>query len=61
MIPLDVNNFEKNVLYLFDLLDDKLVIGKFCQIATGVRFLMNGANHSMDGFFTYPFNTNSHN
>ncbi len=50
-----MKNFEKNVLYLFDFTGDKLVIGKFCQIATGVRFIMNGANHSMSGFSTYPF------
>lgn len=53
--PDDVYNFEKNVLYLFDFINDKLVIGKFCQIATNVRFIMNGANHSMDGISTYPF------
>jgi hypothetical protein len=34
--PEDVYNFEKNVLYLFDFMGDKLIIGKFCQIATGV-------------------------
>jgi len=53
--PEDVYNFEKNVLYLFEFMQDKLVIGKFCQIATGVRFLMNGANHALDGVSTYPF------
>jgi len=53
--PVDVHNFEKNVLYLFPFSTDKLIIGKFCQIATGVRFLMNGANHPMDGVSTYPF------
>ena len=53
--PVDVHNFEKNVLYLFDFIDEKLIIGKFCQIATGVRFIMNGANHAMDGISTYPF------
>ncbi len=53
--PEDVANFEKNVLYLFDFIDDKLIIGKFCQIATGVRFIMNGANHDMEGISTYPF------
>lgn len=51
----DVSNFEKNVLYLFDFMKDRLVIGKFCQIASGVRFIMNGANHAMNGFSTYPF------
>ena len=53
--PEDINNFEKNVLYLFEFMNDKLIIGKFCQIATGVRFIMNGANHAMEGFSTYPF------
>ena len=53
--PDTVHNFEKNVLYLFEFMEDKLVIGKFCQIATGVRFIMNGANHAMDGISTYPF------
>ncbi len=51
----DVNNFEKNVLYLFDHMEDKLIIGKFCQIASGVRFIMNGSAHSLDGASTYPF------
>jgi virginiamycin A acetyltransferase len=53
--PEDVHNFEKNVLYLFDFMGDKLIIGKFCQIATGVRFIMNGGNHAMNGVSTYPF------
>jgi virginiamycin A acetyltransferase len=53
--PEDVYNFEKNVLYLFEFMNDKLIIGKFCQLATGSRFIMNGANHAMDGFSTYPF------
>lgn len=38
--PEDVHNFEKNVLYLFEFMGDKLIIGKFCQIATGVRFII---------------------
>ena len=46
---------EKNVLYHYDFLGDKLIIGKFCAIATGVRFIMNGANHKIDAFTTYPF------
>lgn len=53
--PSDIHNFEKNVLYLFEFMQDKLIIGKFCQIATGVRFIMNGSNHAMDGLSTYPF------
>lgn len=53
--PVDVYNFEKNVLYLFDFVGDKLIIGKFCQIASNVRFIMNGANHAVNGLSTYPF------
>lgn len=53
--PDDVGNFEKNVLYLFEFIKDRLIIGKFCQIATGVRFIMNGANHAIHGISTYPF------
>lgn len=53
--PEDVNNFNKNVLYHFDFMGDKLIIGKFCQIATGARFIMNGGNHSMNGYSTFPF------
>lgn len=45
----------KNVLYHFPFIGDKLVIGKFCAIARGVRFIMNGANHKISGFSTYPF------
>lgn len=48
-------DFEKNVLYLFPHIDDRLVIGKFCAIARGVTFIMNGANHKMSGLSTYPF------
>ncbi len=53
--PQDVGNFEKNVLYHFDFVGDRLIIGKFCQIASGVTFIMNGALHGLDGFSTYPF------
>lgn len=53
--PNGVDSFEKNVLYFFDFLPDQLIIGKFCQIATGCRFIMNGANHAMDGLSCYPF------
>lgn len=52
----DVYNFEKNVKYHFDFISDKLIIGKFCMIASGVTFIMNGANHKMDGITAYPFN-----
>ena len=42
--------------YLFPLSPEKLVIGKFVQIAHGVRFITSSANHNMRGFSTYPFN-----
>lgn len=48
-------NFENNVLYHFPFIGDWLRIGKFCAIARGVKFIMNGANHQMDGISTYPF------
>lgn len=41
--------------YLFELSLDRLVIGKFVQIAHGVRFITSSANHAMGGFSTYPF------
>lgn len=50
-----VENFEKNVKYLFDFTGDKLIIGKFCMIASDVTFIMNGANHLTDAISTYPF------
>ncbi len=51
----DVYNFEKNVKYHFDFISDKLIIGKFCMIASDVKFIMNGANHLVDAVSTYPF------
>lgn len=51
----NVENFEKNVKYHFDFTGDKLIIGKFCMIASGVKFIMNGANHLTDSLSTYPF------
>lgn len=51
----DVENFEKNVKYHFDFTGDKLIIGKFCMIASGVKFIMNGANHLTDAISAYPF------
>ena len=42
--------------YLFPFSEDSLIIGKFVQIAHGVRFITNSANHKLDGFSTYPFN-----
>ncbi len=51
----DVYNFEKNVKYHFDFTGDKLIIGKFCMIASGVSFIMNGANHLTEAISSYPF------
>ena len=48
-------DFEKHVLHHYDFIGDKLIIGKFCQIASGVNFIMNGANHQMNAASTYPF------
>lgn len=53
--PEDSENFERNVLYHFPFIGDKLIIGKFCAIAKGVQFIMNGANHKLSGFSTFPF------
>ena len=47
--------FEKHVTHFYDFIGDKLIIGKFCAIAKGVEFVMNGANHRMDCVTTYPF------
>ncbi len=51
----EVHRFEQNVKYLFPFVGDKLIIGKFCAIASGVTFIMNGANHLTDAVSTYPF------
>jgi virginiamycin A acetyltransferase len=53
-------DFEKNVLYHYPFYGDKLIIGKFCAIAPGVKFIMNGANHTMNGVSTYPFSLMGH-
>ncbi|MBK8500936.1 MAG: CatB-related O-acetyltransferase [Saprospiraceae bacterium] len=51
----NIENFERNVKYHFDFVGDRLIIGKFCQIASDVRFIMNGANHLTDAFSCFPF------
>lgn len=43
------------VRYHFDFLGDRLIIGKFVAIAQAAQFIMNGANHPMGGFSTFPF------
>lgn len=49
------DQFEEHVLYHYKFYGDKLVIGKFCAIARGIKFVMNGANHRMNSVTTYPF------
>ena len=51
----NVENFEKNIKYHFDFIGDKLIIGKFCMIASDVTFIMNGANHLTNSITSYPF------
>lgn len=54
-----VNNpvdFEKNnVLYHYPINQDSLLIGKFCSIACGAKFIFTSANHTMNSLSTYPF------
>jgi virginiamycin A acetyltransferase len=46
--------FERDaVLYAFG--PERLIVGRFCAIASGVRFLMPGANHADLGPSTFPF------
>lgn len=59
----DVNgaeHFEDHVTHHYEFLGDKLIIGKFCAIAKGIEFVMNGANHRMCSVTTYPFNIMGH-
>ncbi len=51
------SEFERHVTHLYPWNGDKLIIGKFCQIAAGVEFVMNGANHQMNAVSTFPFYT----
>ena len=49
-------DFEKNnVLYHYPINRDKLIIGKFCSIACGAKFIFNSANHSLSSLSSYPF------
>ena len=56
----NVENFAKNIRYHFEFTGDKLVIGKFCQIASGVEFIMNGGNHLASGISSFPFSIFGH-
>ena len=51
------SEFESHVTHHYEWNNDKLIIGKFCQIASGVEFVMNGANHQMNAVSTFPFYT----
>lgn len=52
----DPVEFEKNnVLYQYSINHDRLVIGKFCSIACGAKFIFNSANHTLSSLSTYPF------
>lgn len=48
-------DFENHVTHHYPFNNDKLIIGKFCQIGAGVNFIMNGANHQMNAVSTFPF------
>lgn len=58
--PENSEDFERTVLYHFPFIGDKLIIGKFCALARGIRFIMNGANHQLAGLSTYPFQIFGH-
>lgn len=52
----DPTGFEqKNILFNYPEFGDKLIIGKFCQIASGTKFIMGSANHRISSVTTYPF------
>lgn len=52
----DPTQFEKNnVLYHYPINNDKLIIGKFCSIACGAKFIFTSANHTLKSLSTYPF------
>lgn len=46
---------KNNVLYHYPINKDRLIIGKFCSIACGAKFLFNSANHKMASLSTYTF------
>ena len=54
--PVAPEKFEEHVTHHYEFLGDKLIVGKFCSIAKGIEFVMNGSNHVMKGISTYPFN-----
>ena len=52
----DPVDFERNnILYHYPVNNDRLIIGKFCSIACGAKFIFTSANHSLHSLSTYPF------
>ena len=52
----DPRDFEKNnVLYHYPVNNDKLIVGKFCSIACGAKFMFTSGNHTMKSLSTYTF------
>ena len=52
----DPRDFQRNnVLYHYPINREQLVIGKFCSIACGAKFLFNSANHTLRSLSTYIF------
>lgn len=52
----DPREFQKNnVLYHYPINGERLIIGKFCSIACGAKFIFTSANHTLDSLSTYPF------
>lgn len=52
----DPTRFEtNNVLYHYPVNRDRLIIGKFCSVACGAKFIFNSANHTLGSLSTYPF------
>lgn len=58
--PRGPEHFEEHVLYHFDFIGDRLLIGKYCSIAAETTFIMNGGNHMTSWLTTYPFSVFGH-
>lgn len=58
--PNGAERFEEHVTHHYEFNGDRLIIGKFCAIAAGIEFIMNGANHRINSVTTYPFNIMGH-
>lgn len=52
----DPRDFARNnVLYQYPINKDRLIIGRFCSIACGAKFIFNSANHTLSSLANYPF------